>query len=69
MINFFNHNLKLHEMIDIHSKYDNMHKNEIFYDLICMNNCVTSCINYILSPIQGLGEFFPFFSFSLVDKL
>ena len=24
-------------MIDMHSKYDNMHKNELFYALICNN--------------------------------
>ena len=31
MIHFRDHNLKLHEMIDIHLKYDNLHKNDIFY--------------------------------------
>ena len=25
-------------MIDMHSKYDNMHKNGMFYVLICINN-------------------------------
>ena len=43
------HNLKIHEMIDINSKYDNMHKNGVFYALICINNNVNSCINYMLS--------------------
>ena len=36
-------------MINIYSKYDNMHKNEIFYALICINNHVNSCINCMLS--------------------
>ena len=27
---FLYHNLKLHRMIDMHSKYDNMHTNGIF---------------------------------------
>ena len=46
---FFYHNLKLHEMIDIHSQYDNMHTNGIFNALICINNRVNSCINCMLS--------------------
>ena len=35
-------------MIDMHSKYDNMHKNEMFYTLICINNHVVNCINFTL---------------------
>ena len=27
----------------MHSKYDSMHNNEIFYALICINNHVNSC--------------------------
>ena len=27
-------------MIEIHSKYDNMHENEMVYALICINNHV-----------------------------
>ena len=34
----YHYNLKLHEMIEMHSKYDNMHTNEMFYALICINN-------------------------------
>ena len=34
----------MHEMIDMHSKYDNMHKNEIFYALIYINNFIIICI-------------------------
>ena len=37
-----------HRMIDIH-KYDNMHRNEIFYVLICINNHVLSCLISMLS--------------------
>ena len=36
-------------MIDMHSKYDNMHKNEIFYALIYINNHIITCINGMLS--------------------
>ena len=36
-------------MIDIHSNYDNMHKNGIFYALIYINNHVNSCRNFMLS--------------------
>ena len=36
-------NLKLHEMIEMHSKYDNMHTNGMFYALICINNHVFAC--------------------------
>ena len=30
-------------MIDMHSKYDNKHKNGMFYDLISINNYVIAC--------------------------
>ena len=36
-------------MIDIYSKHDNMHKNGMFYALICFNNHIIFCINYMLS--------------------
>ena len=36
-------------MIDIHSNYDKMHKNEIFYALICINNYIILCVNFMLS--------------------
>ena len=39
----------MHEMIDMHSKYDNTYENGIFYDFICINNHIIVCINYILS--------------------
>ena len=45
----------MYEMIDMHSKYDNMHNNGIFYALICINNHIIKCINYMLSTIN-----FPF---------
>ena len=38
-------------MIDMHSKYDNMHKNGMFYALIYINNHVINSINFILSFI------------------
>ena len=40
--------LKLNEMIDLHSKYDNMHKNGIFYTLICIKKPIISCVNCML---------------------
>ena len=39
-------------MIDMHSKFDNMHKNEMFYALLCINSHVITSINYVLSRIQ-----------------
>ena len=30
-------------MIEMHSKYDNMHENGIFYAVICINNHVFAC--------------------------
>ena len=46
---FLYHNQKLHIMIEMYSKYDNMHTNRIFNALNCINNHVTSCINCMLS--------------------
>ena len=36
-------------MIEMHSKYDNMHINVMFYALNCMNNHVLSCQDCMLS--------------------
>ena len=36
-------------MIDMHSKYDNMHTNGMFYALICINNHIIACVNCMLS--------------------
>ena len=33
----------------MHSRYVNMHKNEMLYVLICINNHIITCMNYILS--------------------
>ena len=30
-------------MIDMHSKYDNMHKSVMFYALMCINNYIIAC--------------------------
>ena len=35
-------------MIEMHSKYHNMHQNGMFYALICINNHIISCINCVL---------------------
>ena len=45
----------MYEMVDMHSKYDNMHKNGIFYAKICINNHIIICINYMLSPRYTLN--------------
>ena len=39
-------------MIDIHPKYDNMHKNGMIYALIFINNHIIININCMLSTIQ-----------------
>ena len=46
-------------MIDIYSKYNDIHKNEMFYVLIWINDHIISCIIYILSHAHNkltLGE-------------
>ena len=40
-------------MIDMHSKYDNMHKNEMFYAFICINNHVIIGISCTLSIFEA----------------
>ena len=39
----------MYEMIDMHSKYDNMHMNGMSYALIYINNHIITCINCMLS--------------------
>ena len=46
---FLYYNLNLHKMIEMHSKYDNMHPNRIVNALNCINNDVNSYINCMLS--------------------
>ena len=46
---FCNYNFKFHIMMDMHSKYDNMHKNGMFYASIRINNQIITYINYMLS--------------------
>ena len=46
-------------MIEMHSKYDNMHINGMFYALFCINNHVLSCLDFISSlhqPVDPLGQ-------------
>ena len=38
-------------MIDMNSKHDNMHKNEMFYALICINNHIIIFID----SVQSIG--------------
>ena len=44
--------MKLHEMIEMYLKYDNMHTNRIFNALNCINNHVNSYTNCMLSLVQ-----------------
>ena len=51
---FLYHNLKLHKMIDMHSKYDNMHTNGIFNALNYINNhinCMLSVLHVIMNQV------------------
>ena len=36
-------------MIEMHSKYDKMHTNRMFYALICINNHIFVCYDCMLS--------------------
>ena len=40
--------MKLHKMIEVYLKYDNMHTNLIINAFICINNHVNSCIKCML---------------------
>ena len=42
-------------MIDMHSKYDNMYKNGMFYALICINNHIIACYQDLAHVILPLG--------------
>ena len=45
-------------MINMHSKYDNMRRNGIFYVLIYINNHVITSVSYMLSGlIVYAGEY------------
>ena len=46
--------MKLHKMIEMYLKYDNMHTNRTINAFICINNHVNSCINCMLSPTLEL---------------
>ena len=66
---FLDHNLKLHKMIDMHLKYDNMHTNGTFNVLNCMNNHVDSCINCMLSTsTSGIHVFLASRSSWVIDS-
>ena len=41
-------------MIDMHSKYDNMHKNVMFYVLIYINNHIIISISCMLSAPKSI---------------
>ena len=54
IMNFEIRTLYLYRIIDMHSKYDNMRKNEIFYALICINNDIITCLNWTLSTLNSI---------------
>ena len=39
-------------MINIYSMYDNMHRIEMFYALICINNHVILSVSYLLFVVK-----------------
>ena len=43
--------MKLHTVIEMYLKYDNMHINGTLNAFICINNHVNSCINCMLSRL------------------
>ena len=44
-------------MMEMHSKYDNMHENRIFNALNYINNHLNSCINCMLSLVTSIFNF------------
>ena len=65
-------------MIEMHSKYDNMHTNRIFNTLNYINNNVNSCINCMLSVgylrrisnyLKKIALFDPTHMKSMIDAL
>ena len=48
---FLDHNMKLHKIIEMYLKYDNMHTIGTINDFICINNHVNSFIYSMLSRI------------------
>ena len=43
----------MYERIDMHSKYDNIHKNEMFYANIYINNHIIKFTNCMISGIKS----------------
>ena len=44
-------------MIEMHSKYDNMHINGMFYALFCISNRVKiACYHLVNSILEGFGS-------------
>ena len=48
--------MNLQKMIEIYSKYDNMHIFVMINALICINNYIITCINSMLSDTMRLWE-------------
>ena len=50
--------MKLHKMIEMYLKYDNMHTNRKINAFICINNHINSCINCMLlvTPFASIWD-------------
>ena len=48
---FWDYNFKFYIMIDMHLKYDKMHKNIMIYALVYINNHIITSINNMLSIV------------------
>ena len=68
---FLDYNLKLHKMIEMYLKDDNMHTSGIFNALICINNHLNLCTNCMLSITQQCNHigYKALTSTSLVDRI
>ena len=59
-------------MIDMHSKYDNMHRNGMFDTLICINNHIIACVSCMLlisNYSKRITLSYPSHMVSMVDLL
>ena len=59
--------MKLHTMIEVYLKYDNMHINGTINAFICINNHVNSCTNCMLSEYhEGEHQLIDAISFTCI---
>ena len=58
--------MKLHTIIEMYIKYDNMHTNRIINPFVCINNYVNLCIKCMLSVGLPLS---PLINMDLFQKI